>query len=344
MIGFTGVVWDARTTERLASDLAAGAGPGPLAEAGIAWGQLAGALADAGLDYAAILDRIGVNWASAHSDSVQQKLTSLIGWFANVAGEAGHNAARAEAQAAANTVARLSMPNLAETDLLEKMREVATATSAIAPALMGAAAHAERALHDQRMRAARVMSTYEVASEPAAHPWMPASPAPMIVSANALHAEQAARESVTNARHAAPGAPSAPTVAPMPAGIPMSIGVAEPDRVRYAPTILAGGVQSTMFTPAPASPTAPSAPMPPPMTPGAMATSNERVVARAAVVDESGAAAASSSAAEADVLDTWEAVAAADSPVAHHVSEPAPRALDSRYLTETLSLGSSGGR
>ena len=343
MTGFTGVIWDARTTERLAADLAAGSGPAPLAEAGLAWGQVASALVDGGLEYGAILDRIGVNWHSAHSNSVHEKLASLVEWFARAGGEAAGNAVRAEAQAAAVTVARLTMPNLAETDLLERMRDVASATSAIAPALTGAAAHAERALHDQRMRAARVMATYEVASEPVAQPWMAPSAAPTIVTPHALQAEQAARERAIHPRHAAaqqtPSTPSMTSAAVGPIG---AVTPWSPDRTRPAPTIVASAVTPSIVptqTPSPA-PSTPIAP-PPPMASGAMSVS-ERHAVRPTVDPEATEAAGAE---ESPALETWEDIAAAEVPVAQHVSpSPEQRALDSRYVTETLSLGSPGGR
>ncbi|AZG48439.1 PPE domain-containing protein [Gordonia insulae] len=348
MTGFTGVVWDARTTEQLALDLGDGAGPAPLVEAGLAWADVAAELGSAGAEYGSILAALGVHWRSSYTSEAFEKLTRLVPWFAEAAAAAGRTAARAETQAAAVTVARMTMPNLAEVDLAEKAKDVATTVSALAPALVGAAAQAERALHDQRMRAARVMETYEAATEPAAQPWPGGPAAPNLVSATALGAERAARE--TAARAAARQATVTPPVAPgasMMGGVGPALAVPAPEKTRYAPTILAGAGPAATTAPVTAPSTGtgtPTGPVAPPMAPHGAATT-ERVIARGAGaaepatdVEPSGAAAA------ADGTATWAELAVAEQPVAHHLSTGhGDRPLDPRYLDETLALDGRTG-
>ncbi|MGC4961984.1 PPE domain-containing protein [Gordonia sp. DT218] len=347
MTGFTGVIWDARPTEKLAFDLGDGPGPGPLTDAGLAWAKVSAELASAATEYGSILATLGLNWRSPHTSAAFEKLTRLAPWFAEAAAAAGRNAGRAEGQAAAVTVARLTMPNLVEVDVAETAMHAASVVSALAPALVGAAAHAERALHDQKLRAARVMETYEAATEPAARPWIDSRPAPDLVSADPLGAERAARQAAARAAtHPAP-ATSAPPV-PM-GGIPTG-GVAAPpsEKTRYAPTILAGGAGGG--TPVPATNTsagspASNAPMGP-MAPHTGLAATERGATRGpaapeqADVDE--ADGPSASAAD-ERSSTWAELAVAEQPAAHHVSASGPRSLDPRYLTETLSLDQHRG-
>ena len=54
-VGFTGVVWDARPTERLAKDLTTGPGAAPMAEAAAAWAKVAAAFGEAVIDYPQIM-------------------------------------------------------------------------------------------------------------------------------------------------------------------------------------------------------------------------------------------------------------------------------------------------
>ncbi|MEE3850990.1 PPE domain-containing protein [Gordonia sp. LSe1-13] len=345
MTGYTGVIWDARTTEQLASDLGDGAGPGPLAEAGLAWGRVASEMASAAAEYGTILAAMAVHWESGHTIESFEKLSRLAPWFAEAAAEAGQNAGRAEAQAAAVTVARLTMPNLVEVDLAEEAMRTATAVSAIAPALVGAAAQAERAVHDQRMRAARVMQTYESASETAAKPWKGAPPAPNLVSAQPLAAERAARETAARAAAHTPPKSSSTTPAAL-AGMPMAamagFAVAPVEKTNYVPTTLAGGAPAGTAT---AGPTAPAhaaqsphhGPMAPPVAPHGAAAA-ERVVTRAPSApepaDELGAAEAA-----VDPPSTWAEVAIAEKPAVQHVSDDSSdRSLDPRYVHETLVL------
>ncbi|ROZ83455.1 PPE domain-containing protein [Gordonia sp. OPL2] len=347
MAGFTGVVWDARSTERLSTELGDGAGAGPLTQAGVSWAHLASEMSSAAVEYSSILVALGVHWDSSHTSATFEKLTRLAGWFAEAAAVAGRNAVRAESQAAAVTVARLTMPNLAEVDIAEKAMQTATTLGAIAPALVGAAAHAERALHDQRMRAARVMDTYESATEPAARPWKDGAAAPNLVSAAPLGAERAARETAARVAASRPTPQNPAGPAPIPVG-GLSLGVtAAPEKTRYAPTIVASGSPqssaSAPVAPAGAGAATPSGPMAPIAPHGAAAA--DRVVARGAVADDATEETAAGAAAADDGSPaTWADLATADTSVVQHVSgNSASRSLDPRYLDETLSLGSGKG-
>ncbi|MCX2964462.1 PPE domain-containing protein [Gordonia aquimaris] len=343
MTGFTGVVWDARTTEQLASDLGDGAGPAPLAEAGLAWSRVASELASAAAEYGTILAALGIHWESVHTSESFETLSRLAPWFADAAAAAGRNAARAEAQAAAVTVARMTMPNLAEVDLAEEAMRTASTIAAVAPALVGAAAQAERALHDQRLRAARVMQTYEAASDSAATPWGGAAPAPNLVSGQALAAERAAREAASRAAAPAPPQPQPAPIAAAtaPVGLPLAgMVMPPPEKTGYAPTILAGGGPAPTTSSAPASQPTPSphaGPLAPPMSPHG-AGSADRFVTRGPSAPEPDIQAAAAEV-EAEPLATWADVAMAQSPAVTHTQDLADsRTLDRRYLDETLSL------
>jgi hypothetical protein len=194
--GFTGVVWEARPAQRLAADLVeGGAGSAPSAQAALAWGCVAGVLADAGLDYAAILTRLGTAWKSATSDQAFARLADFATWFTETSAAAVENAGKATAQCAAITVAHANMPNLPEIGVTQSIRDTAaTVGAALGAPIGGVAADAERCLHDQKQRAARVMATYEAASAPLAEPWLLPRLAE-VVSPTALAGEQMSRSS-----------------------------------------------------------------------------------------------------------------------------------------------------
>ena len=345
MTGFTGVDWDARNSEQLVSDLGDGPGPGPLAEAGLAWARLSADLGEAGAEYAAVLARLGVHWQSAQSSAAFERLTRLAPWFADTAVEAGYNAARAHAQAAAITVARLNMPAIAEIGLVQQMHEISRAANSVVPLIAGAAAQIERAAHDQHMRASRVMQAYEVATEPVAKPWNSASPAPDLVSAAPLDAEHAAQRVTTNAAVQTPPSPVASPGAP--SVLPAGFVALQQEKLAYIPTTLAQpqspapGVARDLSAPQVSQPHPTSAA--PPMAPSPVtAAAGDRTVVR--VVD-SGIPGSSESgvvATESENPTTWADIAVADHAVAQHVVKPG--SVDPRYTAETLLLGPDGGR
>jgi hypothetical protein len=262
--GFTGVVWQARPAQQLAADLVDGAGPTATADAALAWGHVAVMIADAGLDYAAILTRLGIGWESATSDQAFGRLRAFASWFADASAAAAENGGRTTAQCAATTVARLNMPNLPEIALTEGIRDTAAAVgAALGAPIGGVAADAERALHDQKQRAARVMDAYESASEPLASPWFP--PRPMqVVSEKALAAEHTAGTEVQTSplqTFPLPTAPG-PAVSSLTGGFAPTPVAAEREKTRFAATVLAGST-----APAPATGTGQPAPS---RTPGSI--------------------------------------------------------------------------
>ncbi|SDU84748.1 PPE domain-containing protein [Gordonia westfalica] len=347
-LGFTGVNWDLRTSEQLATDLGAGPGPAPLAEAGLAWTALAAEVGEAGIGYAAVLTRLGLSWQSAQTSAVFERLTQFAPWFADTATEAIENAARAEAQAAATTVARLNMPNLAEVEVVEKLHEIATTATAVAPIIAGAAAEAERAVVQQRMRASRVMQAYENAAEPVGKPWASSRRAPELVTSQALAAEKAAAARAAAPKPVAP--PATPVVPPMFGGL--GGAYAPPaEKLRYAPTVVASAV-SPSATPvaAPAgSAAAPGPGVPPPLAPGMSAAGDRGATIRGVSVDAGASDPDEGLARASDSLDaplTWADIETSDRPAAHYVSAPDAESakVDPRYLSETLLLGNPGDR
>ena len=279
MTGFTGVVWDARTTDRLVSDLASGVGPAPLIEAGCAWGVVATEMGDAAVEYSVILARLGGSWQSSHASDALDRLAALGGWFADAAATAASNAVLAQGQGAAAAVARLAMPAAGEVDLVDGLSELARSVSAVAPVITGAAAHAERARHDQRMRAARVMEAYEQAAMPSAQPWHVDRRAPLLVSDAALVAEQSAARSAADAAKAQRqtgtpqiGTPQTGATQVGGGGMPFATMAPAPVTTGYAATTLASAPQAAAAA-APTPTQRPVSPesMPPPVGPAVAA-------------------------------------------------------------------------
>ncbi|MGF6887263.1 hypothetical protein ABIA39_004398 [Nocardia sp. GAS34] len=189
--GFTGVVWEAREPDRLARDLGTGPGPLPMAEAGVAWSRLAASFGAAVVEYEAILVSLRGAWQSVSSADVHDRLSSLRDWLGGAAQAAAANAAKAEQQAAANELARLTMPNMAEIELIVQAQQMLQSMGAA----LGSPIHAVAAVTDTNADAAkaaasRVMRIYEAATEPLATPWSQDHP-PVLTSDAALIAERA---------------------------------------------------------------------------------------------------------------------------------------------------------
>ncbi|GAC47348.1 PPE domain-containing protein [Gordonia aichiensis] len=349
MTGFTGVIWDARTTDRLVSDLSCGVGSAHLIDAGHAWTSVAAEMADAAMEYRAILSRVADAWQSAHAGAALERIDVLGRWFADAAAAASSNAVLALEQGAAAAVARLAMPAAPEVELVDGLRDLASSVSAVAPVITGAAAYAERARHDQRMRAARVMETYEQAATPAAKSWHVHSPAPQVVSDAALHAEQGAARSTRVRADAAPGAASTTAARPGAVMPTVSTAVATPVRAGYAPTTLASVAQAAQAAPTPVQRPASSETMPPPVAPvPAAAVATEHRMARSAVPvhcsDGAGSVDGASIAHESPA--TWAAASVATTP--HVVIDAEAHAgapmLDPAYFEQTLRLGEGDTR
>lgn len=194
VIGFTGVVWQARHTERLTRELSTGPGVAPTAEAGAAWGRLAASLGAAVVEYDQIIGAIRESWRSTGSDDVLQRISQLRDWLAESAIAAGENAARVAGQVVAYEVAQLAMPHAADLAALEEVgRGIEQAGAALGSPLVAAAAQVDEQRDLAKANAARVMQTYESASTALAEPWETRHP-PVIATPVALEAEQAPRQ------------------------------------------------------------------------------------------------------------------------------------------------------
>ncbi|MDF3282332.1 PPE domain-containing protein [Gordonia sp. N1V] len=326
MTGFTGVLWDTRTSRRLASDLVEGPGAAPFADAAIAWGALAGEFAGAATEYGAVLTRLRADWESGAATEAIERLTGLLGWLTDMAAQAAEAAAVTEAQSLAVSVARLAMPSTAEVDLADTLAHGAAVVASVAPIATGAAAHAERAVHDQRMRAARVMEAYETAAEPLAQPWRAAHAAPQLVP-DTPPATAPSRPPQTPATAATAGHGSASA-----AGVVAATMLSAPTpRGAYTPTMVASAPTGSPTTATTAGagqagsgmPGAPSA-VPPPMAPmTSTASMGDRVVR----VDTQAQVETGQAEASPRPPETWAEVAAQSS-----------TALDPRYVEQTLTL------
>ncbi|WP_433709527.1 PPE domain-containing protein [Nocardia sp. CA-084685] len=187
--GFTGRIWEATPADQLVRDLVTGPGALPMADAGMAFGQLSAVLAEAAVEYHAILGELGSAWRSADSDAGVQQLAALRNWMVEAAEAAATNAARAEAQAIAYTMAAAAMPGEAEQALWQALKDMTAQGIPLGGPLVGAAASIEDQAHAAKARAAQVMQDYEAATEPVAQPWTP-PPAPVLTSEAALVAEK----------------------------------------------------------------------------------------------------------------------------------------------------------
>lgn len=226
IVGFTGVIWEARPAERLAHDLHDGLGPVHLAESGAAWAKLGAELVDIGVEYGKILADLGLHWESQSYNHAFAKLTQLVPWFADAAGHAAFTAGKAEEQAMATTVALTAMPNPVEIAATQAIGDALSHVHLAAGSpLHGVAANTERAHQDQKQRASRVMESYERATTQVSTPWQQPNP-PKIVAADALNAEvAAARAAAEKAKAAVPsGIAAAPAAAPAIGGIGGGIG------------------------------------------------------------------------------------------------------------------------
>ncbi|WP_433523144.1 PPE domain-containing protein [Nocardia pseudovaccinii] len=266
--GFTGVVWGAREPERLARELSTGPGAVPMAEAGAAWTRLAAGFGTAVAEYELIVASMRGAWQSTTSGPVLERISRLRDWLADAATTAGNNAARAETQAAAYELARLTMPHTAEIQAIQAVqRMLESIGGALGAPLEAVAARADTDADMAKAAAARVMQTYEAATEPLATPWIQQDP-PVIASPAALAAEEAS----ASAAAATSAMPALPAITPgmfMPGGIGAvpTLTKLQPYRAPVfteAPT----PVEVTTPQPVPAS-TASSSALP--MVPGAMA-------------------------------------------------------------------------
>ncbi|WP_068056989.1 PPE domain-containing protein [Nocardia xishanensis] len=192
--GFTGVVWEARPTEKLAQDLTTGRGAAPMAEAAQAWTRLGVSFGAAVPEYDQIVKAIGESWRSETSPEILDRITKLREWLLEAAGSAAQNATKTGSQALAYEVARLAMPHVAEIAALEEAKKAVEAIGAgLGAPLVGAAADIDAEQDLAKVNAARVMRVYEEATKPLEAPWTQTGP-PVIANSAALEAERAASE------------------------------------------------------------------------------------------------------------------------------------------------------
>ncbi|MFC9892426.1 PPE domain-containing protein [Nocardia sp. NPDC127579] len=205
--GFTGVVWEARPTEKLAQDLTTGRGALPMTEAAQAWTRLGVSFGAAVPEYDQIIRSIGESWSSETSPEIMDRITKLREWMVEAAGAAAQNATKTGSQALAYEVARLAMPHVAEIAALEEAKKSVEAISAgMGAPLVGAAAEIDAEQDMAKSNAARIMRVYEEATKPLETPWTQTTP-PVIANSTALDAERAAAEIRPSATLPAAGVP-----------------------------------------------------------------------------------------------------------------------------------------
>lgn len=189
-MGFTNVVWESRSAEQLARDLVDGPGPGSVGDAGAAWVRVANELALVSSDFDRIVERFKASWSSDGSDAVSQKLTEFGHWLQAFALNAAGNGQKIEEAAVANTVAILSMPDVAEVVEAKAAADMMASLGAYNGAILdGRFAEFEEAAAAQQADAATVMIRYEAAVAEFAEPWEQLPP-PQVVNGDALKAEK----------------------------------------------------------------------------------------------------------------------------------------------------------
>ncbi|MEV0293227.1 PPE domain-containing protein [Nocardia sp. NPDC050710] len=189
--GFTDVVWEAREPDRLARDLTTGPGAIPMAEAGAAWAKLAADFGTAAVEYELVIAAIRGAWQSSTSRDVLERITGLRDWLSEAASAATANAVRAETQAAAYELARLTMPNTADIAAIQQVQRMLDSIgAALGAPIRAVAAQTDADADVAKAAASRVMRTYEAATEPLAMPWEHQQP-PVLASEAALDAERA---------------------------------------------------------------------------------------------------------------------------------------------------------
>ncbi|MCM6776094.1 PPE family protein [Nocardia sp. CDC159] len=267
--GFTGVIWEAREAGRLAQDLTTGPGPVPMAEAGLAWARLAVGFGAAAIEYEQIIATLRGAWQSSASESVHQQVAKLRDWLADAAVAAGSNAAKAEAQAAAYELARLTMPNAAHIAAIEAVqRSIEQIGAAMGAPIKAVAAATDTEADAAKATASRVMRVYEAATEPLATPWAHTEP-PVLTAGASLEAERGGTP--------LPQPPTAtvPTGMPaMPAGFGMGPTPVAPVKTEYrAPVYAQSGQASEVRVPQQITVPVgePATPMPAAVPPGAAA-------------------------------------------------------------------------
>ncbi|MTE11573.1 PPE domain-containing protein [Nocardia aurantiaca] len=208
--GFTETVWESLPPEQLARDLVTGAGAVPAAEAGLAWTRLSAGFAAAAVEYERILVILDSAWESKNSGPFIERIKALRDWLGASASAAAGNAAQAESHAAAYELAKLAMPDVDEVEKLKDLQQLMQQLGlAGGLPLLGGLATTETDAEKAKAEAARVMRTYEAATESLAKPWE--HEAPPQVTAGLTPTEQPATP-VETPETPTPATPSMPTL------------------------------------------------------------------------------------------------------------------------------------
>jgi PPE family len=171
-MGFTNVVWEARSTEQLAHDLTEGPGPASVGEAGAAWVRVANEFAAVSADCDKIVAQLQTAWESEASTVVVRKLEALGRWLQAASLAAATNGQRAEEAAIANTVAVLAMPSVSEAVEAKAAQDMMASLAAYNGAILnGNFAEFDEAARAHQANAAAVMRQYEDAVTKLAQPW-----------------------------------------------------------------------------------------------------------------------------------------------------------------------------
>ncbi|MFI5719066.1 PPE domain-containing protein [Nocardia sp. NPDC051750] len=242
--GFTGVVWEARPAEKLAHDLATGNGTVPMAETVAAWTRLGAQFGTAALDYDRIVTELRAAWHSGNSVIPLERLMVVRDWLLDAAGAAAANATRVAEHIATYELAKTAMPHPEEIAALVAAQQMIAQVSAVLGApLIGAADNTELQQDAAKSSAARVMRTYEMASEPLSTPWQQ-EPPPRVAPETALQAEEAARAQPAPAQ---PGTAPRAVVTGFPR-LPMVPAPREPGAYRAPSLVQATTAPSTPAT------------------------------------------------------------------------------------------------
>jgi hypothetical protein len=171
-MGFTNVVWEARSTVQLARDLTDGPGPASVGGAGAAWVRVANEFAAVSADYDKMVERLKTAWQSEGSAAAVRKLEAFGKWLHDMSLAAATNGQRAEEAAVANTEAVMAMPSVSEAvqakDIQDMMASLAAYNGVI---LNGNFAEFDEAARADQANAATVMRQYEDAASALAQPW-----------------------------------------------------------------------------------------------------------------------------------------------------------------------------
>ncbi|MGZ8178595.1 PPE domain-containing protein [Williamsia sp. SKLECPSW1] len=182
MVGFTGVRWDARPAEKLSRDLSMGAGAKPMFEAGMSWAAIGVALRETASEFERLKKSILEGWKGRGDAGMIAAVEKLEKWVGETADMALRNAAAAERQAVAHTVAVAAMPDADAIAALGHLEDALKQVAAPPKSLMaGGLAELDHQATSMKAQAARVMESYEQATTPVSRPWDPvAAPAHLV--------------------------------------------------------------------------------------------------------------------------------------------------------------------